>query len=292
VPDLARCAARPSGRDRAGRAGYPSAAERQPWFAGERETEEPHMNVRALAAEAIGTFILVGMGSMGVASAVIIGQSAGLFAVMLIVPFAFGLGLLAAIAIAGETSGGHFNPAVTLAAVIDRRLDWMSGIGYAIAQAVGAFAASLFIQLTLSAQFVKATVNQPIDIGAGSPDQYIRAFSVEIVLTAIFVAVILTVATRRPNAALFVIPLTLIAIHFVGIPVSGASVNPIRSLAPAVVSGTYDGLWAYIAGPFLGAILGWGLFRFFNPADEDLAGEDEDEDDLDEFEDDEELEPA
>ena len=248
------------------------------------------MNVRALAAEAIGTFILVGMGSLGVASAVIIGQSAGLFAVMLIVPFAFGLGLLAAIAIAGETSGGHFNPAVTLAAVIDRRLDWMSGIGYAIAQAVGAFAASLFIQLTLSAQFVKATVNEPIDVGTGSPDQYIRAFAVEIVLTAIFVAVILTVATRRPNAALFVIPLTLIAIHFVGIPVSGASVNPIRSLAPAVVSGTYDGLWVYVTGPFLGAILGWGLFRFFNPADEDLAGDDED--DLDEFEDDEELEPA
>jgi len=249
------------------------------------------MNVRALVAEAIGTFILVGMGSLGVASAVIIGQSAGLFAVMLIVPFAFGLGLLAAIAIAGETSGGHFNPAVTLAAVIDRRLDWMSGIGYAIAQAVGAFAASLFIQLTLSAQFVKATVNEPIDVGTGSPDQYIRAFAVEIVLTAIFVAVILTVATRRPNAALFVIPLTLIAIHFAGIPVSGASVNPIRSLAPAVVSGTYDGLWVYVTGPFLGAILGWGLFRFFNPADEDLV-DDEDEDDLDEFEDDEELEPA
>jgi MIP family channel proteins len=254
------------------------------------------MNVRALAAEAIGTFILVGMGSMGVASAVIIGQSAGLFAVMLIVPFAFGLGLLAAIAIAGETSGGHFNPAVTLAAVIDRRLDWMSGIAYAIAQAVGAFAASLFIQLTLSEQFVRATVNQPIDIGSG-PDQYVRAFSGEIVLTAIFVAVILTVATKRPNAALFVIPLTLVAIHFAGIPVSGAGVNPIRSLAPAVVSGTYDGLWAYIAGPFLGAILGWGLFRFFNPADEDVAGEDEDEDDLEDdledYEDDDEgLEPA
>jgi MIP family channel proteins len=249
------------------------------------------MNWRALVAEAVGTFILVGMGSMGVASAVLIGQSAGLFAVMLIVPFAFGIGLLAAIAIAGETSGGHFNPAVTLAAVIDRRLDWMSGIGYAIAQAVGAFAASLFIQLTLSAQFVRATVNEPIDIGEGSPDLYIRAFSVEIVLTAIFVAVILTVATKRPNAALFVIPLTLIAIHFAGIPVSGASVNPIRSLAPAVVSGTYQGLWAYIAGPFLGAIIGWGVFRLFNPSDEDLAGEDEDEDDLDEF-DEEELEPA
>lgn len=252
------------------------------------------MNVRALAAEAVGTFILVAVGSLGVASSVIVGQSAGLFAVMLIVPFAFGLGLLAAIAIAGDTSGGHFNPAVTLAAVIDQRIDWLTGIAYAVAQAVGAFAASLLIQLTLSGDFVRATVNEPVDLGASSPDPYLRAFSIEIILTAIFVAVILTVATKHPQHALFVIPLTLVVIHFAGIPVSGASVNPIRSLAPAVVSGTYAGLWVYVSAPFLGAILGWGLFKLFNPPEDDLDDDfdEEDEDDLEDLEDDEELEPA
>jgi hypothetical protein len=83
-------------------------------------------------------------------------------------------------------------------------------------------------------------------------------------------------------------------IHFAGIPVSGASVNPVRSLAPAVVSGTYDGLWVYLTAPFLGAIIGWGLFRLFNPSEEDASlVEDESEDeDLDDDEDDEELEPA
>ncbi len=246
------------------------------------------MNVRALVAEAVGTFILVGMGSLGVATAVVIGQNVALFGVMVVVPFAFGLGLLAAIAIAGDVSGGHFNPAVTLAAVLDRRVTWMTGIAYAVAQAVGAFGASLFIQLALSSDFVKATVNEPIDIGNGTPDRFLRAFSVEIVLTAIFVAVILTVAAKRPNMAMFVIPLTLVAIHFAGIPMSGASVNPIRSIAPAVVSGNYDGLWVYVTAPFLGAIVGWALYRFFNPPDEDEADDEEDE-----YDDEEDaLEPA
>lgn len=246
------------------------------------------MNIRALVAEAVGTFVLVGMGSLGVGTAVIIGQSVGLFALLLIVPFAFGLGLMAAIAIAGDASGGHFNPAVTLAAVFDGRIRWATGVGYAVAQAVGALAASLFIRLILSADFVKATVNDPMDLGAGTPDRFIRAFSVEIVLTAIFVAVILTVAAKRPNQALFVIPLTLVAIHFVGIPISGASVNPIRSLAPAVVTGTYNGLWVYLTAPFLGAIVGWGIYKFLSPdgAEDADADQDDDEDEDEDFDDD------
>jgi MIP family channel proteins len=252
------------------------------------------INVRALVAEAVGTFVLVGVGSLGVASALIVGgQSAVLLIVILIVPFAFGLGLLAAIAIAGDVSGGHFNPAVTLAAVFDNRIRWTTGIAYAVAQAVGAFGASLFIQLAVSADVVRATVNQPGPIGQSPLDQQLHAFSIEIVLTAIFVAVILTITARQAQQALFVIPLTLIGIHFAGIPTSGASVNPVRSLAPAVVSGTYDGLWVYLTAPFLGAIIGWGLYRLFNRPDQDEPIEPdlyEDGDELDE--DDEELEPA
>jgi MIP family channel proteins len=252
------------------------------------------INVRALVAEAVGTFVLIGVGSLGIASAVIVGgQNAGVLVILLIVPFAFGLGLLGAIAIAGDVSGGHFNPAVTLAAVLDNRLRWTTGIAYAAAQAVGALAASLFIQLVLSADFVRATVNQPGPIGQSPLDQQLHAFSVEIVLTAVFVAVILTVTAKRPQAALFVIPLTLVAIHYAGIPISGASVNPIRSLAPAIISGTYDGLWVYVTAPFLGAIIGWGLFRLFNPADAESAEEADEYDEDDDLDvDDEELEPA
>lgn len=255
------------------------------------------MNVRALVAEAVGTFVLVGVGSLGVASAVIIGgQGSGPVLILLMVPFAFGLGLMAAFAIAGDVSGGHFNPAVTLAAALDGRVNWMTGLAYAVAQVIGAFAASLFILLVLSSDFVRATVNQPGPIGQSALDADVHAFAVEAVLTAIFVAVILTVTSRHSNHALFVIPLTLIAIHFAAIPLTGASVNPVRSLAPAVVSGEYGGLWVYLSAPFVGAIVGWGLFRLFSPSDDEGLDEDDDLEDEDDLEDDdledEELEPA
>lgn len=253
------------------------------------------MNVRALVAEAVGTFVLVAVGSLGVASAVIVGgQNSGPVLVIIFVPFAFGLGLLAAITIAGDVSGGHFNPAVTLAAVLDNRLRWLDGIGYAMAQTVGAFAASLFVLLALSSDFVRATVNQPGPTAETAIEQDLHAFAVEIVLTAIFVAVFLTVTRKRSDLAVIVIPLTLAMVHWAGIPISGASVNPVRSLAPAVVSGTYEGLWVYLSAPFLGAILGWGLYRLFSSEDEDEEAEEEyeegdyEDEDLDE----DELEPA
>jgi MIP family channel proteins len=248
------------------------------------------MNIRALVAEAVGTFILVFFGSMGVATYVIVtqGQGAPLYAIV-ILPFAFGLGLMAAIGVAGHVSGGHFNPAVTLAALFDGRLDWLNAVGYAIAQVIGAFAASLATLLITTASIVEASVNQPGPTAEALFDTQTHAFAVEAILTAIFVAVILTVTKKSPGQAIVVIPLTLMAIHFVAIFISGASVNPVRSLAPAVVSGNYDSLWVYLTGPFVGSILGWALYRFLTPPDEDLETDtdDDDEDELDELDDDE-----
>lgn len=245
------------------------------------------MNVRAIAAEAFGTFVLVLVGSLGISSAVIAtgGQDPTVILV-LIVPFAFGFGLMAAIAIAGDTSGGHFNPAVTLAALFDGRIDWINAIGYAIAQVLGAVAASLTIRLILTQAFVRATVNRAGSIAADAPTAQIHAFATEVLLTTIFVALILTVTRRAPKSALFVIPLALVAIHFAGMLISGASVNPARSLGPAVVSGDYDGLWVYLTAPFAGSIIGWGVYRLFNPPDEDADGDEAaDDDDLDELDD-------
>ncbi|HEY4226763.1 MAG TPA: aquaporin [Candidatus Limnocylindrales bacterium] len=243
------------------------------------------MNVRALAAEAIGTFILVLMGSFGISSAIILTnpQDPSLV-ILLIVPFAFGLGLLAAIAIAGETSGGHFNPAVTLAALFDARLGWVDAIGYAIAQVIGAVAASLTIRLLLTQDFVAATINRAGATAADATTAQIHAFATEVFLTTVFVAVILTVTRKAPSAAIFVIPLTLIGIHFVGITISGASVNPARSLGPAMVAGDYNGLWVYLTAPFAGSIIGWAIYRLFNSPDNGAADDaDEDDSDLDDL---------
>jgi aquaporin Z len=224
--------------------------------------------LRALLAEVIGTFILVGMGSLAIVSATGLGQTA---LVMLVAPFGFGLGLLAAITIFGHVSGGHFNPAVSLAAILDGRIDVVGGIAYMVAQVVGALVASLLILAVVNQSAVAATVSVG---GVGDP----QAFVVEVVLTAIFVAVILTVTEQHPSMAPLVIGLTLTAIHFAAIAISGASVNPARSLAPAVVAGNYNHLWVYLAGPMLGGLIGWGVYRFFTPPEEDEGFEDEDED--------------
>ncbi len=245
------------------------------------------MNIRALVAEAVGTFILVAFGSLGVVTVAILteGQGSGLIAI-LVVPFSFGLGLLAAIGVGGHVSGGHFNPAVTLAALLDGRLSWQSAIGYGVAQIIGGVAASLGLILITSSAVVVLSVTQP---GATAPDALARelhAFSVEAVLTAVFVAVILTVTRDAPRQAILVIPLTLVAIHYAAMHVSGASVNPVRSLAPAVVTGTYASLWVYLTAPFVGSVLGWGVYRILAPSDEGSRDEIEEED----FDDDLDLE--
>jgi aquaporin Z len=216
------------------------------------------MNIRALVAEVVGTFILVVIGSMSIVSSVGSSQSPLGFA-----PFGFGLGLMAAIAVAGEASGGHFNPAVTLAALLDRRIDVVNAIGYVAAQVVGAFAASFAI-LLIVAQAAVDTTRTTVGVG---PE---RAFAAEVVLTAVFIAVILTVTRRAIQQAVFLIPLTLTVVHFAGIPISGASVNPARSLAPAVVAGDLTNLWIYLTAPFAGAVIGWAIYRYLTPADEDL----------------------
>lgn len=216
------------------------------------------MNVRAIVAELIGTFILVGFGTLSVVSAGASGVPA-----TLLVPFGFGLALLAGIVIFGHVSGAHFNPAVTLAALIDGRLGIVDAIGYAIAQVVGAVIGSMSILVLFGKGVVDSTRNSPADVITDP-----QAFGIEAILTAVFVAVILTTTARAARQAVFVIPLVLTMIHFIAIPISGASVNPARALGPAIVSGNYAHLWVYLTAPFLGAIIGWGLYRLMGVLDE------------------------
>jgi aquaporin Z len=239
------------------------------------------MNIRALVAEAVGTFILVAMGSLGVVAVASISGSAADFVsgVTIVVPFAFGLGLLAAISIGGHASGGHFNPAVTLGALFDGRVTWQSAVGYVVAQIVGGLAGSLAVALSTSSALVELTVNRAGNLGgADAFGNELRAFGLELVLTAVFVAVILTVTRNYARQAILIIPLTLTAIHFAAMHLSGASVNPVRSLAPAMVSGEYTGLWVYLIAPMIGAVVGWGLYSILTPPSDEVSVEIEDED--------------
>ncbi len=210
-------------------------------------------------AEALGTFALVVIGSFAIVSA-----SGGAGVGYVSIAIGFGLALLTGLYAFGEVSGGHFNPAVSLAAFLDRRLSREDLIGYWVAQFLGAIAASLIVLIAFNEDAVAATTTQASDNWAG--------IVVEVVMTALFVAVILRVTksgTYGPTA-LLAIPLTLLAIHVAIIPISGSSVNPARSFGPALVGTEFNDIWIYLIFPPIGAILGWVVYRVVVEGDTNL----------------------
>ena len=198
-------------------------------------------------AEMLGTFILVFGGSLAILAA------AG--ANNLAVAFGFGIALLGGLYAFGEVSGGHFNPIVSLAMFLDRRLSALDTIWYWIAQFVGAILASLGVLVIFASRDdVKAT--------ATTTSSDARAFFLEMIFSAIFVAVILQVtrSDRYGASALMAIPLTLFTIHVALIPFTGSSVNPARTFGPDLVGATgWSTIWIYLIAPPVGAVIGWAV---------------------------------
>jgi len=224
------------------------------------EGKEVLLVINKYLAELVGTFILVFFGSMSVLAAI---ATEG--PVMIIVPFGFGLGLLAAIFAVGHVSGGHFNPAVTLAMWLDKRTTTSDLIGYWIGQFLGATLASGVVLAVADTAAVQATINRHTSSGSG--------LVLEAVLTLVFVMVILASTRTVPQLAGIVIPLSLVAVHLAGIPFSGASVNPARSFGPALIGGDFGGFWIYIVGPFAGAAVAWVFSRMFGGDEEPAPGQ-------------------
>jgi aquaporin Z len=218
-------------------------------------------------AEGLGTFALVGVGSFAIVSFTNGSQAFGATGIISIA-LGFGLALLIGLYAFGEVSGGHFNPAVSIAMFLDRRLARDDVIGYVLAQIAGALAASLVVLIAFDDATVAETTTQ---VGPGS-DAW-SAIVVETVMTALFVAVILQVTRSETygRTALTAIPLSLLAIHVAAIPISGASVNPARSIGPAVIGTEFHDLWIYIIFPPLGAILGWIAHKVVVQGDTNLG---------------------
>jgi len=221
------------------------------------------MNSRAYLAELVGTFLFL---SIGYASVPAFAVASAPTPNLLVVPFAFGLGLLAAIFAFGHISGGHFNPAVTIAMVLDKRTTPIDAVGYIAAQVIGALGAGLLILFALNQDAVKAGITAP---GTGVSDM--GALILETAFTAFFLLVILASTKRAPALAALAIPLTLVAIHFGIATLSGSSVNPARSIGSAVVGGDLSHIWIYIVGPILGGIIGWGLWRLIGGGEDEPA---------------------
>lgn len=216
-------------------------------------------------AEAFGTFVLV---FFGVGSAVLAGGGVGLADPINItgISLAFGISVVAMAYSIGHVSGAHLNPAVSLGAFVAGRLPMADLIGYVVAQVAGAILAALIVFIIVQTQIggydVGASGMGQNGWGAGYGAEYgmVGAFVFELVATAVFIIVILGVTGEGGNATMagLAIGLTLTMIHLVGITISGTSVNPARSIGPALfVGGTaLAQLWLFIVAPLAGAAIG------------------------------------
>lgn len=197
-------------------------------------------------AEFLGTFALVFAGT----GAVVINDSTGGVVSQVGIALTFGLIVMAMIYTFGDVSGAHLDPAVTLGFVAACRLRFSEGIFYIMSQLLGAFAASATLHLLFPAH-----PNLGVTLPRGPVFQ---SFVLEIILTAILMLVILSVSVgakeKGITAGIAIGGVIALEAAFAG-PISGASMNPARSLAPALVSGHLSHLWIYLAAPVIGALL-------------------------------------
>jgi len=220
---------------------------------------------RKLAAECFGTFWLV-FGGCG--SALIAAGFPEVGIGLLGVSLAFGLTVLTMAYALGPISGGHFNPAVSLAAFLDRRIDLVDMVGYWVMQVAGALSASALLAWVYSRQYVSFTyTNLSRDQGINE----LSGFVVEAVLTLVFVFAVLALGkSESPNKYIGMAGAYAV-VQLVGYVMTGASVNPARSLAPALVGNIWNGFWVFIAGPALGAIVAWALYKVIVEGDVRLS---------------------
>ena len=231
------------------------------------------MNVvaRRLCAEFLGTALLV-LGGVGTA---VLAPQVGPVGIAL----AFGLSLLVLVYVLGPISGCHLNPAVTLGMALCRRLPGREAVLYFVAQILGGVvgAAVVFLVVTNRTGYHRATDGLGANgWGAQSSGGYgLRAaLVVEVLLTALLVFTVLTVTATTELAAVAGLPIGLVLVlcHLIAIPIDGTSVNPARSIGPALFAGptAIGHLWLFILAPLLGAALAAGLHRILHPADPDM----------------------
>lgn len=206
-------------------------------------------------AEILGTFALVFCGT----GAIIINQEAGGVITHPGIAFTFGLIVMVMIYALGPISGAHFNPAVTIAFTVAKRFPAKQILPFVLSQAIGAFLASVTLRYLFPAnEFLGATMPAGNDM---------QSFILEFILTFFLMLVIIHVATGSKEQGMFaglaIGSTVLLEAMFAG-PICGASMNPIRSLSPAVVSGHVESLWIYLTAPVLGAalaVLTWTILK-------------------------------
>ena len=221
--------------------------------------------MKKYVCEFIGTAVLV---LFGCGSAAIAGDVLGTLGIAL----AFGLSIVAMAYVIGNISGCHINPAVSLAMLINKKMSVKDFAFYVIAQVLGAILGIGILYAIMTSSELDIAVQ---GLGANGFDSassinlsMIGAILVEIVLTFVFIYTILGVTSddSKSSVAGIVIGLTLTFVHIMGIPLTGTSVNPARSLAPALFLGeeALAQVWVFIVAPFVGSALAAFVFKFLN----------------------------
>jgi len=223
------------------------------------------MNMRKYFAEIIGTFTLV---FMGCGSAMLLGVAPD--GGHLAVAFAFGLAIVSMAYAIGGISGCHVNPAVSLSMLLDKRLSATDFAGYVVSQVIGAVIAAIVLSTMVQSFGITDLTGGLGSNGIANAGGVNGALLVEVILTFIFVLTILSVTAneKMANVAGLVIGLTLVFVHIIGIPLTGTSVNPARSLGPALFAGgsALSDVWVFIVGPLIGATLAVIAYRALGKA--------------------------
>jgi len=215
-------------------------------------------------AELIGTFVLV---FMGCGSAVIAGEKVGFLGISL----AFGLSVLVMVYAIGPISGCHINPAITIAMLVNGKIRGRDAGIYIISQCIGAIiaAALLLVIMTGLPTYDLATNGLGQNgYGTASPGGFsmMSGLIAEVILTFIFLIVIFGATSKAAPAGFagIAIGLSLALIHIVGIPITGVSVNPARSIGPALLAGgtALSQLWLFIIAPIIGAVLAAFVWKY------------------------------
>ena len=226
-------------------------------------------------AEFIGTAVLV---TFGCGTAMLVGCDAAAGCGYLLTALAFGLAIVACAYSIGNVSGCHVNPAVSLGVLLSGRMSGKDFVGYVISQVLGAIFGALLLMAIFTMGGVEDMTGGFGSNGlAGVNGSIVAGLLVEVILTFVFVLAILGVTSSKAGHGSFgglIIGLTLVFVHILGIGLTGTSVNPARSIGPALIaaingnSGPMSSLWVFIVAPLIGGALAAVCYNF-------LAGKDE-----------------
>jgi len=217
---------------------------------------------RAVAAEFLGTMFFVFLGTGAVVAALNFAGSVDT-GVLVAIAIAHGLGIMTAVAWTANLSGGHINPAVTLAMIVTRNIKPALGVAYMVAQFAGAAAGSALLKLAIPNDLEGNLGLHSLRSGMASGEGLL----LEVLMTAFLVLVVFNVAVSKKGWGLnapIAIGFAIMLIHLVGVPFTGASVNPARSFGPALITNDWTNFWIYIAGPAIGAVavaLVWTVWK-------------------------------